>query len=88
MDLGTAVASNDNMSLKHGTKKGFYARPSDFLSNTSNWKVCDCIRLLVVVIVVVVVVIAGSTRLHPTLRLTSPLPHVPPPLSSSSSTSC
>jgi hypothetical protein len=39
VDLGTAVRDNNSMALKHGTKKGFYARPSDFLSNTSNWKV-------------------------------------------------
>lgn len=38
VDLADAVKV-DNHALQHGTKKGFYARPSDFLSNTSNWKV-------------------------------------------------
>lgn len=37
VDLGQAVKTNDGP--KHGEKKGFYSRPSDFLSNTSNWKV-------------------------------------------------
>lgn len=41
VDLGTAVRDNNSMALKHGTKKGFYARPSDFLSNTSNWKIIE-----------------------------------------------
>lgn len=37
VDLGAAVKTNDGP--KHGEKKGFYSRPSDFLSNTSNWQV-------------------------------------------------
>ncbi|CAK9782356.1 homocitrate synthase [Cutaneotrichosporon oleaginosum] len=41
VDLGTAVRDNNSMALKHGTKKGFYARPSDFLSNVSNWKIIE-----------------------------------------------
>ncbi|BEI86946.1 hypothetical protein CcaverHIS002_0702920 [Cutaneotrichosporon cavernicola] len=41
VDLGSAVNDNKKMDLKHGTKKGFYARPSDFLSNTSNWKIIE-----------------------------------------------
>ncbi|BEJ17983.1 hypothetical protein CspHIS471_0702600 [Cutaneotrichosporon sp. HIS471] len=41
VDLGSAVNDNKKMELKHGTKKGFYARPSDFLSNTSNWKIIE-----------------------------------------------
>lgn len=39
VDLSTAVKSNGTD--RHGDKKGFYARPSDFLSNTSNWKVSN-----------------------------------------------
>ncbi|GMK59977.1 hypothetical protein CspeluHIS016_0901940 [Cutaneotrichosporon spelunceum] len=41
VDLGSAVNDNGDKSLKHGTKKGFYARPSDFLSNTSNWQIIE-----------------------------------------------
>ncbi|RSH81160.1 Saccharopine dehydrogenase [Apiotrichum porosum] len=39
VDLSTAVKSNGTD--RHGDKKGFYARPSDFLSNTSNWKIIE-----------------------------------------------
>lgn len=44
VDLGAAVKTNDGP--KHGEKKGFYSRPSDFLSNTSNWKVSVVLLLL------------------------------------------
>ncbi|KAL7418556.1 homocitrate synthase lys21 [Cryptotrichosporon argae] len=33
-----AASSNE---LTHYAKKGFYARPADFLSNTSNWKIIE-----------------------------------------------
>ena len=41
IDLSSAVKTNNGGSHTHGAKKGFYARPSDFLSNTSNWKIIE-----------------------------------------------
>lgn len=38
-DVSENVKSTNGAAHHHGQKKGFYARPSDFLSNTSNWKV-------------------------------------------------
>lgn len=43
VDLSSAVKTNEGP--KHGEKKGFYSRPSDFLSNTSNWKVSESLCL-------------------------------------------
>jgi hypothetical protein len=37
-DVSAAVKKPEG-SHTHGAKHGFYNRPSDFLSNTSNWKV-------------------------------------------------
>lgn len=39
IDLASAVKTNGHLNGGEKDKKGFYNRPSDFLSNTSNWQV-------------------------------------------------